>query len=228
FGFEKIQKSIFRNFEFLLKKGIGICIFNLNNGSFEKDDVSFFEYFKEKVGEIRGIIEYLKNEFKIVDFNLLGISFGGIIGFIVTALEKEIKKCIFIISGVNLEFITWWSLLRFKIKKDCKRNACKRMHKVYQNLIKNNLYEEILNLPRKCFLYEPLTYLNNLKGRKILMINGIFDMVIPFYCVFEVKRRLKNIKILWYPSTHLTIKFFLPFMKKNILHFLKNENISRG
>ncbi|HOK55744.1 MAG TPA: alpha/beta fold hydrolase [bacterium] len=223
---EKFQKSVFKNFKFLLKKNIGICIFNLNNGNLDKEDVIFFNYFKEKIGEIRGIIEYIKNELKIKNVNLLGISFGGILGFIVAALEKEIKKSIFILSGVNLEFITWKSLLRFRIKKDCKRVVCKRMHKVYRNLLKNNLYNEILNLPRKCFLYDPFTYLTNLIDREILMINSIFDMIIPFYCVLEVKKRLKNVKTLWYPSTHLTLKFFIPFIRKNILNFLKNENIS--
>jgi len=225
---EKFQNSIFKNFKYLLEEKIGICIFNLNNGNLNKEDSVFFEYFKEKIGEIRGIIEYIKNELKINDINLLGISFGGIIGFIVSALEKEIKKSIFVICGVNLEFITWRSLLRFKIKKDCKRTVCKRMHRVYKNLIKNNLYDEILNLPKKCFLYEPITYLANLKNKKILMINGIFDMIIPFYCVLEVKKQLKNIKTIWYPSTHLTFRFFAPFAKKHIIRFLKNENISRS
>jgi len=223
---EKFQSSIFKNFKYLLEEKIGICIFNLNNGNLNKNDSIFFEYFKEKIGEIRGIIEYIKNELKINEINLLGISFGGIIGFIVSALAKEIKKSIFVISGVNLEFITWRSLLRFKIKKDCKRIVCRRIHKVYRNLIKNNLYDEILNLPKKCFLYEPITYLKSMENKKMLMINGIFDMIIPFYCVLEVKKQLKNVKTIWYPSTHLTFKFFIPFVRKHILEFLKNENIS--
>jgi cephalosporin-C deacetylase-like acetyl esterase len=71
----------------------------------DKEDVIFFNYFKEKVGEIRGIIEYIKNELKIKNVNLLGISFGGILGFIVVALEKEIKKSIFIISFLMIFFI---------------------------------------------------------------------------------------------------------------------------
>ncbi|MCM8784666.1 MAG: alpha/beta hydrolase [Candidatus Omnitrophica bacterium] len=225
---KKTERLLYKNFQYLLKDNIGICIYILNDGNLNKEDYIFFEYFKEKIGEIRGLVKYIKDELKIRDINLLGISFGGIIGFIVTALEKDIKKSIFFISGVNLEFITWRSLLRFKLKKECKRNVCKKMHKIYKNLIKNNLYDEILNLPKKCFLYEPLTYINNLRDRKILMINGIFDMIVPFYCALEVKKWLKNIKILWYPSTHLTFKFFFPIVKKRVLNFLKNENIHRN
>ncbi len=225
---EKTHKLLFKNFQYLLKNNIGICIYILNECDLNRQDDVFFEYFKEKIGEIRGLVKYAKDELKIDDINLLGISFGGIIGFIVTALEEDIKKSVFLISGVNLEFITWKSLLRFKLKKDCKRNVCRRMHKIYRNLIKNNLYDEILNLPKKCFLYEPITYLNNLRDRKILMINGIFDMIVPFYCVWEVKNWLKNVKILWYPSTHLTFRFFFPLIKKRVLNFIKNGNTYRN
>ncbi|MFN4226816.1 MAG: alpha/beta fold hydrolase [Candidatus Ratteibacteria bacterium] len=224
---DKSKNFLLKNFKYLMKNNIGICIYILNDGNLDKEDHIFFEYFKEKIGEIRGIVKYAKDKLKIKDINLLGISFGGVIGFIVTALEKDIKKSIFIASGVNLEFITWRSLLRFKLKKDCNRIVCRKMHKVYKNLIKNNLYDEILNLPKKCFLYEPITYLNILRDRKILMINGIFDMIVPFYCALEVKKILKNTKILWYPSTHLTLRFFFPFIKKRVLNFLKNENLHR-
>lgn len=101
------------------------------------------------------------------------------------------------------------------------------MHKIYKKLIDIQLYEEIESLPKKCFLYDPLTYLENLKEKNVLMINGLFDMIIPFYSVLEIKRYLKNCRILWYPGTHLTLKYFLPFFKKSILKFLKNGNKCR-
>ncbi len=225
---EKSKRNILNRFNFLLRKGIGLCIFELTEGNLNKKDAEFFEFFKDKVGEIRGIIRFIEKTFKEKEIFLLGISFGGIIGFIVSAIEEKIKKCIFLISGGNIEVITWQSMLRFYLKKDCSRRTCRRMHKIYRKLLNKELYEEIKNLPRKCFIYDPLTYVEKLKNKKILMVNGLFDTIIPFFCVLELKRKIKNMKVLWYPGTHFTFMYFFIFIKKKIIKFLKNENLSRN
>lgn len=224
---EKKKKAIFFQFEYLIKERIGLCIFNLENSALKKNDFEFFTYIKEKIGEIRGLIEFMERNFNLDRFGLIGISFGGILGFIIAAMEERIENSLFLVSGGNMESITWRSILRFYLIKDCKRNACKNMHKIYKKLILAGLYSEISNFPRKCFLYDPLTYTEKLKGKKILMINGLFDFVIPFYSPLEIKKRLKNVKILWYPGTHLTYKYFLPFFKRRILEFLKDGNLYR-
>ncbi|MCM8818772.1 MAG: hypothetical protein NC915_04785 [Candidatus Omnitrophica bacterium] len=219
---EKNKDNIFKQFKFLLKNKIAICIFDLTEANLNKKDKEFFYFFKERVAEIKGIIRFIEDNLQIKNINLMGISLGGIIGFVISGIVKEIKKCIFLISGANLELITWRSLLRFYLKKDCSRKACRQMHKIYRKFMEKKLYNEIENLPRKCFFYEPLTYIEKLKNIDILMINGMFDMIVPFYCAFEIKKKLKRLKILWYPGTHLTYRFFHPIFKKKILNFIKN------
>jgi pimeloyl-ACP methyl ester carboxylesterase len=221
---EKTKRIILKNLNYLLKEKIGLCIFEMNESNLNKKDEEFFEFFRKIVGEVRGIIKFIDSNFKPKNINIIGVSLGGIIGFIVGAIEEKIKKFVFLVTGANFELITWRSILRFYLKKDCKRNVCRRMHKIYKHFLKNKFYSEIQNLPRKCFLYDPLTYTENLKNREILMINGLFDFIIPFWSVIEVKKRIKNVKVLWYPGTHLTLKYFLPFYKKKILEFLKNGN----
>ena len=221
---EKTKRIILKNLNYLLKEKIGLCIFEMNESNLNKKDEEFFEFFRKIVGEVRGIIKFIDSNFKSENINIIGMSLGGIIGFIVGATEKKIKKFVFLVTGANFELITWRSILRFYLKKDCKRNVCRRMHKIYNHFLKTKFYNEIQNLPRKCFLYDPLTYTENLKNRKILMINGLFDFIIPFWSVIEIKKKIKNVKVLWYPGTHLTLKYFLPFYKKKILKFLKNGN----
>jgi len=221
---KKTKRIIFKNLNYLLEEKIGLCIFEMKKCDLNKTDEEFFEFFKKIVGEIRGIIKFIDLNFKPKNINIIGVSLGGIIGFVVGAIEERIKKFIFLITGGNFEFITWKSILRFYFKKDCKRNVCRKMHKIYKHFLKNKLYNEIQNLPRKCFLYDPLTYTENLKNRQILMINGLFDFIIPFWSVIEIKKKIKNAKILWYPGTHLTLRYFLPFYKRVILKFLKNGN----
>jgi len=221
---EKTKRIILKNLNYMLKEKIGLCIFEMNESNLNKKDEEFFEFFRKIVGEVRGIIKFIDSNFKPENINIIGISLGGIIGFIVGAKEKKIKKFVFLVTDANFELITWRSILRFYLKKDCKRNVCRRMHKIYNHFLKTKFYSEIQNLPRKCFLYDPLTYTENLKNRKILMINGLFDFIIPFWSVIEIKKKIKNVKVLWYPGTHLTLKYFLPFYKKKILKFLKNGN----
>jgi len=151
------------------------------------------------------------------------MSLGGIIGLITTGVEEKIEKSVIFISGGNLEIVTWKGILRFKLKKDCPRSACKNMHRVYKKLLDKKMYDEILKLPRKCFLYDPLTYKEFLKNKKILMINGLFDFIIPPLSAFEMKKGMKNTKLIWCPSTHLSFPLFFPFFKKKIFKFLTNE-----
>ncbi|MGC8976755.1 MAG: hypothetical protein ACP5OB_03950 [Candidatus Ratteibacteria bacterium] len=225
---EKTKKWILRQLMYLLEEEkIGLCIANYGNHYFKKTDEEFFDYFKKSISEIRGIILFIREKLKIEKIDIMGLSFGGILGFILAAVEEKIKKCIFLISGGNFEYITWRSVLRFILKKDCSRITCKNMHKIYKKFLQKKMYDEIFNLPRKCFLYDPVTFLEYLKEKDILMINGLFDMVIPFFSVLEIKRKVKNIKILWYPGTHLTFRYFFPFFKNSVLRFLKNGNKCR-
>lgn len=220
---EKKGEKILEKKKYLLREGITVIFYNLKK-ELPPDDMGFFEFFKKSIGEIKGVMSYLERSYKIKKFSVLGISLGGIIGFVLSAVDDRIKKAVILISGGNFELITWRSLLRFTIKKDCPRKACKKMHQTYRKFLKDRFYTGIFDFPRKCFLYDPMTYAELLNGKRILMINGLFDFVIPFYSALSMKRRIKNCKTLWYPGTHLTITFFLPFLKRRILKFLKNED----
>ncbi|MCD6408278.1 hypothetical protein J7L87_04420 [bacterium] len=220
---EKKAEKILEKKRYLLREGFTIIFYNLKK-KLPPDDKGFFKFFRESIGEIKGIMSYLEKNYGIKKFSVLGISLGGIMGFVLSGVDERVKKAVILISGGNFELITWRSLLRFTLRKDCPRNACKRMHKTYKKFLKEGFYKGIMDFPRKCFLYDPMTYAELLDGKKVLMINGLFDFVIPFYSALSMKRRIKNCRIIWYPGTHLTIKFFLPFLRKSIVKFLKNEN----
>lgn len=213
-------KKIISKFKFLIKNNFGLILYNPPEYSiFSLYDNDFFNYIKINVEEVRGIIDEMSKDGK--SLSIIGMSLGGIIGLLTAAVEEKINKSVILVSGGNLEIITWDGLLRFKFKKDCPRKACRNMHRVYKKLLKKKMYEEILNLPRRCFLYDPLTYKEFLKEKKILMINGIFDFIVPPFCAIEMKKKMKNIHLYWAPSTHLSFAFFFPLYKNKILKFLK-------
>jgi len=218
---EKKKRVIISKFKYLTKEDMSLILYNYPNSEiFSLSDDDFFNYIKRCVEEIRGIIKTIENS---APFSIIGMSLGGIIGLITTAVEENIEKSVIFISGGDFEIITWKGILRFKLKKDCPRSACKNMHKVYRKLLDKKMYDEILKLPRKCFLYDPLTFKEFLKNKKILMINGLFDFIIPFFSAIEMKKGMKNIRHIWYPSTHLSFFLFFPFFKKKIFRFLTNE-----
>ena len=215
------KRVIISKFKFLIRENFSLIFYNypdLNVFSFSDND--FFNYIKRCVEEIRGVIKTIENS---SSFSIIGMSLGGIIGLITTGVEEKIEKSVIFISGGNFEIITWKGFLRFKLKKDCSRIACKNMHKVYKKLLDKKMYDEILKLPRKCFLYDPLTFKEFLKNKKILMINGLFDFIIPPLSAIEMKKGMKNIRHIWCPSTHLSFPLFFPFFKKKIFRFLTNE-----
>jgi hypothetical protein len=216
---EKKAPFFIHKLRFILLAGFPIILY-YQPEKLPVNDREFFAFFHSAIAEIRGIIDTVAQTYHPESFSLIGISIGGMLGIIATAVEPKIKKGIFITAAGNLENITWRGLMRFKFKKDCSRNVCHRMHKVYKKLLKGKLYDELLNMPRKCFIYDPMTFACFLKDKKILMLSGIFDMVIPFFSVIDTKKQMKKVKILWYPGTHLMFFLFLPFFKKTIRKFL--------
>ncbi|RKY32574.1 MAG: hypothetical protein DRP67_00695 [Candidatus Omnitrophota bacterium] len=216
---ENGKRKILRKLRFL--KDRILIFYNIPKLTLNEKDNDFFNFMKRSVSEIRGIIDFSQKNYKFEKVNIIGISLGGIISTIVSAVDDRIEKIILFASGGDFENITWRGLLRFVLKKDCSRKACHNLHKTYKKLLKYNLYDEIMELPRKCFLYDPILFANSIK-KKVLMINGFFDTVIPFFSAMELKKRIENAEIIWYPATHLSLSIFSPFFKKKILEFLKN------
>ncbi|GAH51181.1 unnamed protein product, partial [marine sediment metagenome] len=73
------------------------------------------------------------------------------------------------------------------------------------------------------FLLDPLTYAFFNKPRKVLMINGLCDLIIPRRSVLELNRALDGLEMLWLPASHFTIYIFLPLIIAKIIQYFEKE-----
>ncbi len=217
---EKGKMRILKKMNFL--KRHPLIFYNIRKLTMKEKDSEFFYFIKKSVSEIRGIIDFCQDKYKCKKVYLIGASLGGIISTIVSAIDERIEKIVLLVSGGDFENITWRGLLRFTLRKDCSRRTCHNLHQIYKKLLKWNLYQDIEKLPRKCFIYDPLLFAPLLGDKKVLMINGLFDLIIPFFSVIELKEKIKNAEIIWYPGTHLSLYYFFPFLKNKIIKFLEN------
>jgi len=221
---EKNRKLLKEKFSFLLQEGYGLalCHFCL---PFPRTDTEFFFQIKQEVAVLLAGMDFWQKftQRENPDFYLVAVSAGGFPAIISSCLDKRVKKILLLVSGGDCENLTWKGLLRFALQKDCPRKACRQMHRTYHFILRNSLYSQISLLPRYCFLYDPLTLAPAIAERKIMMINGLFDLVVPFTSALKLRKRLKNPPCFWYPGTHLMLPWFLPFFRRKIKLFFKEE-----
>ena len=228
---ERKKNFLIHSFSPLIKKGHPILFYtlpgHLSRGRGRKrhiwkmKDEEFLQFFVQSVKEIRGIMSWSGGE----EFDILGISMGGMIGMITMALDKRVRKGVFLLTGGNFEKILWRGIMRFVIPKDCDRMTCRKLHLRYHEILDKGRLEELVELPRFCFLYDPLSFAHLLRSRDVLMINGFLDTVIPLSSARELKERIGSPYWVIYPGTHLSLPLFLPLLKKRIEKFLET---SRG
>lgn len=148
--------------------------------------------FQQAVIDVRTSIDWLEAQSFCKNISIMGISFGGMIAIISMGVDKRIKKGIFLMTGGNYFQIVWNGLgtkIFRKIylneeemkKYGCTYNNCKALHQELFNYIKKLNSPTDLDktpVPKKCFLFDPLTFAQFIKKRKVLMYNAFLDQMI--------------------------------------------------
>lgn len=162
---------------------------------------------------------------------IAGISLGAMIAVITLAVEKGLKGGFLILGGGNLERVVWKSLVRlFMTEEGCGRVICHKLYKIYPGYleeVKRRGSWRDVELPKICFLFDPLTFAPFVKDKRIVMINSLFDMVIPLKSAIELWKALGEPEIHWLPSTHGLTVFFGNKISKIIFDKIKEEVILR-
>jgi len=116
--------------------------------------------FYQFVNDIRTLIDYLERE-EYEEVNIMGYSFGGVIATIAMALDQRIKKAVLVVTGENMEYITWQSLAtrelrqRYWEEQFCDLETCHELHKKFdQAAAEFEKVEDLKKLP-PCFRYDP-------------------------------------------------------------------------
>ncbi len=192
-------------------------------------DVELAQRFDQAVSDILVCVDFLRdNGFEKI--NIMGFSFGGMISTIAMAIDKRIKKGIFVVTGGNYEYITWKSVatkilrVSYEENKECNPHECALKHAIFDRAANNfHSLEDLKDMPI-CFTYDPSIFAHLIPPRKTLFFKAAFDPFIPSDSSDDLWRRLGKPKRYVLPSGHLSAHLiFKRFIAKKSLDFLKND-----
>jgi hypothetical protein len=186
--------------------------------------------YRQAIIDIMALCDYLCERKEIEKIGVIGISLGAIILNTLMGIEKRIKAGVSILGGGNIHYIFIRSLITMPLViygffRGLRIRDYKKVAKDYIKFLKEVKEKGIENVECKWkwFLIDPLTYAHLNQPRKVLLINGFFDLIIPFGAVIQLWNYLGRPEKLFIPSTHTTAIFFKNTILRKTKKFLKTN-----
>jgi len=186
----------------------------------------WFAGYQIAVTNVRCIIDWAGQNSK-TDLNsitVLGLSLGAFVGSMTMGIDPRIKAGIFIVNGGNTgKIMQTNSVARFGKKYRVPEAEYLQNQKNYFEYLCEVAEKGFDNVPpaQRTYLIDPLTYASMLKGRPVLMINALWDEIIPRQASLEFQRACEC-EMVTYPTTHASIWALYPLIVRRINLFLKN------
>ena len=185
----------------------------------------WFEGYKTSVINIRQIIDWTSSrpELSKEQIALVGISLGGFVSAIAMGLDKRIKAGVFLIAGGNSEKITWNTKSDAVVKgHGCTEAECHQIRSYYPQYLAEIAEKGFGNVipAKECFFTDPMTFAPCLRERPILMVNALWDEVIPRQATLDFWEACDKPAIMWLPGTHVTVWLWYPLIERKITGFL--------
>jgi cephalosporin-C deacetylase-like acetyl esterase len=141
----------------------------------------------QAVLDIRRAVAWLaaQDEVDPAQIGICGVSLGGITSALAATAEPRISKVCPILAGGDVGKIVWES--------DEVSEA--REHWIRQGGTRETLVEILKTV-------DPVTYADNVAGRKILMLNASHDEVIPKACTRSLWEAFGRPRIVWFNAGH--------------------------
>jgi dienelactone hydrolase len=181
--------------------------------------------FCQAVVDILTCVDFLKSSgYKRI--HIMGISSGGMIATIAMALDQRIEKGALVITGGNLEVITWKSIATsvYRVKKGReKREQYKKsleIRRAFEECVRGfSSIDDLKDIPA-LFRYDPSLFAKLITPDRVLMFSAMIDPFIPRASSNDLWERLGNPKRYILPSGHLTAHLlFKRFIFKKSLEF---------
>ena len=183
----------------------------------------WFECYRLSVTDIRQVIDWAGSKKEIIQdkISVVGISFGGLISTIAMGLDDRIQAGILIVTGGNTDKITRDSLLlRRQYKHDpAEFQRGQDEYRSYLAEVECKGFENVESV-KSTYLTDPLTFSSCLRQRPILMLNALWDEMIPRSASIDLWESCGRPPISWYPATHASIWLWYPLMGRRMADFL--------
>jgi cephalosporin-C deacetylase-like acetyl esterase len=175
----------------------------------------WFESYQVSVTDIHQVVDWAltRPEIDPQQIAVTGISFGSFVASIAMALDKRLMAGVLVESGGNSEKMTRHSFMLSKAYKTDTEKYLQnqQVYSSYLKEVREKGFEKVVP-PPKVFLNDPLTFANLLYKRPLLMINALWDEMIPRISTQELWEAVGQPAIKWYPATHASLWLFFPFI----------------
>jgi dienelactone hydrolase len=129
-----------------------------------------------------------------------GISLGGIVAALAASVEPTLNRAVFLLAGGGVADILW------------EMPEAARYRRLWLEAGRTRAEFEDLTRP-----YDPLTYAHRLKGKKVLMIAGTVDEVIPPAAARALWQAAGRPPIHWHDCGHYSaVGFLLPAVRETV------------
>jgi len=149
----------------------------------------------QSVVDVRRAAYWLTHERNVnpEQLGILGISLGSFVASLSFCAERNFRAAALILGGGNPGSV----LLR-----DSSETG-----KIAQTLLQDGWTEASLSHALRPF--SPEAYASSQIGRRVLMINAIYDTVVPYESTLSLYEAYGNPRIVWIPASHYSGLFFL-------------------
>jgi hypothetical protein len=192
------------------------------------DGIFTLNFFKQGTVDIIKTVNILK-DLGYKEISIIGISLGTIFSIMAMALDNRIEKGIFILSGGDYSIITWKSPAMYKVRKTYKKKNITRESCLTARTLLNAFTGSVKKCKNPfdiksniiCLYFDPLSFAPLIEPERVLMINGLFDFIIPRKATIRLHRALGKPKIIWFPTDHIYLYIFKSRIISYINSFLR-------
>lgn len=187
----------------------------------------WLETYESSIREIHQVANWasMRQEIDPDRIAVTGFSLGGMISSIAMAKERRISAGIFIVIGGNMEELSWGGVTdALPIGHTCTQEECHAVYSRYPAFlseVKERGLEKVVPA-KECFLFDPLTFAGQLRGRPVLMINAREDDIVPEHATLNLWAAYGRPKLVWLPGNHADAYSHSAFISSEIARFLNN------
>ena len=175
-----------------------------------EDIESSMEAMRQGICDVRRAASWLAGRSGEVDsarIGVTGISLGGIVSAVAVAVDPLISRGAFLMAGGDLGKILWEMPEAAEFRKQWEEAG-----------------RSLEDLKALTDPYDPLTYAERLRGKRILMMGARVDEVVPPACTRALWEKAGRPRIEWFDCGHYSsVGYLIPVIRKTS-EFLADPN----